>query len=62
MKTSLSRRSFIATSALASLCAQPWRANAASASRKPNVLLILTDDQGWGDVRCQGNPQIISRQ
>ena len=58
MKTSLSRRSFIATSTLASLCAQPWRTNAASASRKPNILLILTDDQGWGDVRCHGNPQI----
>ncbi|MHC4407121.1 MAG: arylsulfatase [Planctomycetota bacterium] len=26
--------------------------------RSPNVLLIITDDQGWGDVRSHGNPQI----
>lgn len=23
-------------------------------TRKPNILLILTDDQGWGDVRSHG--------
>jgi hypothetical protein len=23
-------------------------------SRKPNVLVILTDDQGWGDLRVMG--------
>ena len=25
---------------------------------KPNVLLILADDMGWGDVRCHGNEKI----
>lgn len=26
--------------------------------RPPNVLLIMTDDQGWGDIRSHGNPGI----
>ena len=28
--------------------------------KKPNVLLILTDDQGWGDVSSHGNPKIAT--
>jgi arylsulfatase A len=28
----------------------------APASRPPNVLLILADDQGYGDLSCHGNP------
>ncbi len=28
----------------------------ASASDRPNVLVILTDDQGWGDLSLHGNP------
>ena len=34
---------------LTSLCA---------AAEKPNVVLILTDDQGYGDLGCTGNPVI----
>jgi arylsulfatase A-like enzyme len=30
----------------------------AAPERQPNVLLIITDDQGWGDVRSHGNEQI----
>ena len=26
--------------------------------RQPNVILILTDDQGWGDLSCNGNINI----
>ena len=32
--------------------------NAIWAAEKPNVVLILTDDQGWGDVRSHGNDKI----
>lgn len=31
---------------------------AAEEARRPNVLLIMTDDQGWGDLGVHGNTQI----
>lgn len=27
---------------------------------RPNVFLIMTDDQGWGDIRSHGNPEIAT--
>jgi arylsulfatase A-like enzyme len=30
----------------------------AQAPRRPNVVLIITDDQGYGDLACHGNPII----
>lgn len=29
---------------------------AASAATRPHILLIVTDDMGWMDLHCQGNP------
>jgi arylsulfatase len=31
---------------------------AAAADRPPNVILIVADDQGWGDLSCQGSTTI----
>ncbi|MFC2136747.1 hypothetical protein ACFLTE_01090 [Bacteroidota bacterium] len=24
--------------------------------KKPNIVIVLTDDQGWGDLSLNGNP------
>ena len=29
-----------------------------AAADRPNVLLIITDDQGYGDLGCHGNPKV----
>lgn len=34
----------------------------ASWARQPNVLIILTDDQGWGDLSIHGNPNLATPQ
>ncbi len=48
--------------AAASLLAEPVPLPASAPSpqggRKPNVVLVMTDDQGWGDLRSHGNSLI----
>ncbi|MCA9225204.1 MAG: sulfatase-like hydrolase/transferase [Planctomycetales bacterium] len=36
------------------------RAEGADAESKPNFIVFLTDDQGWGDLGCYGHPRIQS--
>jgi arylsulfatase A-like enzyme len=36
------------------------RAARAAAPRRPNVVIFLTDDQGFGDLGCHGNRQIAT--
>ena len=36
-----------------------WTTTIAAAER-PNVIVFLTDDQGWGDLGCYGHPRILS--
>jgi arylsulfatase A-like enzyme len=38
------------------LCLLAWSAAAEAAARRPNVIFILTDDQGWGDAHFAGHP------
>jgi arylsulfatase A-like enzyme len=38
-------------------CGRPASENA-SARRRPNVILVMTDDQGYGDIAAQGNTKI----
>src|SRR5437762_4097478 len=32
--------------------------SAQAAAQKPNILIIVADDLGYGELSCQGNPQI----
>ena len=48
----------IAGFAVAAICASLSVSTLATAKSKPNVLLILTDDQGYGDVGFNGNPHL----
>jgi arylsulfatase A-like enzyme len=41
--------------ALLVLCGGAWEA---SAAERPNIVLVMADDQGWGDMAYQGHPHL----
>jgi arylsulfatase A-like enzyme len=51
----LSRRHFLRNAAIA---AAPLASFAAPAARRPNIVVILADDQGWGDLSVHGNTNL----
>ena len=42
------------------IAAAPFAHAAAPGRRQPNVIVLLTDDQGYGDLACHGNPVVHS--
>ena len=58
----LRRREFLRTvaagAAAASIARYAGGAEGDPAPRRPNVVLIMTDDQGYGDLGCHGNEKI----
>jgi len=53
--TQTTRRRFLGTTGVA-FAATGMRSSAKAASSKPNVIIVITDDQGYGDLGCHGNP------
>ena len=49
------RLNYISFASFASFC---WLIAAVSAADRPNVVLILADDMGYGDLGCYGCPDI----
>ena len=58
MRTSISRRTFLQAMGAGLLVSPAFSDSPAAASRPPNVVLIVSDDQGYGDVRCYGGTDL----
>ena len=50
----ITRRNFFRTACATPACVAPF--SAAAQSSQPNIILTMTDDQGWGDTSYNGHP------
>lgn len=55
-KPKFSRREFVAGAAGITLAAHSGGLAEAGVIERPNILFILADDMGWGDLSCYGRP------
>src|SRR5512140_3002106 len=53
-------RPFLACALVIALCNVIYGQNsrAGATSKRPNVIVVMSDDQGYGDLSCTGNPVI----
>ena len=56
MSPRVSRREFIGTAVATAAVAGAGRTASAAPAKRPNVLFILADDLGYGDLSCYGRP------
>jgi len=54
----MTTRKFMGSIVLAAAACMPGVSSNAQDAEQPNVILVITDDQGYGDIACHGNDVI----
>lgn len=52
------KRSILLLTALIGVLSPTWAKDTSQLAQKPNIVFIITDDQGLGDLGCTGNPYV----